>query len=459
MEDIQRLARRLKPTRRTIPSLPVKKRTLNKCESDKITNVLRGLREGISDLMVVFAKIPNTTGDSIAKEEPITQGKDEANSSQTKAKENSATKQTRNPPEYKQNDETQEEEMEEGPPNQEQPMANQLGKISVYQEDFNGVQKQEDRKNLKITDEIGTVPGIKNQTTPPIVNITAVNTPPEEGKTQVLPHTRQNKKADLEEEKISSQPEITVREKTYATHKNEKKKDHSSSNDWQFQNINSTMETNKLRNKSLNRKTPLSKIEEQTYLIDAIRVQVEGLPLTATIEEIKDIRRQHGGTCQVMLTDRGMDNPIMYGTVFYYKTEKQANHVSRCLNGQKLGGSKGLLLMIKGLQRIMIVQKHLRNGNLESSTRNRDHHRQSANSPRLSTSKTTHKLTGGMPKIVPQTRLVNHSVGPEDNTEGDHLQINLDVTFEEAEAKNVFKRSETLKYPTAIQVLGNQPRD
>ena len=76
-----------------------------------------------------------------------------------------------------------------------------------------------------------------------------------------------------------------------------------------------------------------------------------------------------------MLIDRGMDHPGMYSTYFYYETKKQANHAIRHLDGQHLGGTKGLKLTYRGQQRIIVIQKLLRKGNIESSMRkNRDHH-------------------------------------------------------------------------------------
>ena len=44
------------------------------------------------------------------------------------------------------------------------------------------------------------------------------------------------------------------------------------------------------------------------------------------------------------MTDRGMDNPESFATYFYYEKETKAQHAIKKLNGQPLGGSKGLEL-------------------------------------------------------------------------------------------------------------------
>ena len=80
-----------------------------------------------------------------------------------------------------------------------------------------------------------------------------------------------------------------------------------------------------------------------TYVVDAARVHVDGLPLTATLMTVKEITKMHGGLCQIAMKDGGMDTPESFGTYFYYEKQTQAQYtIKKLLSEQLFGGSIGL---------------------------------------------------------------------------------------------------------------------
>ena len=102
---------------------------------------------------------------------------------------------------------------------------------------------------------------------------------------------------------------------------------------------------------------------------------------------LKKIGDMYGGMCLLNMTNEGMDNPDYFTTYFYYEVMEEAIYSIRKLNGQPLGGSKGLELKYIGHTNVMAVQKHLRKGVYEENLKKRkDHYRPSARNSNPQTS-------------------------------------------------------------------------
>ena len=102
--------------------------------------------------------------------------------------------------------------------------------------------------------------------------------------------------------------------------------------------------------------------ENRTYTVITTSVRIRSLPPTTTLKDLKELTDLYGGTCQIVMTDRGMYNPDCLENYFYYESKKESDWAIQRLYGARMRGAKAPKLTDAGQRIIMAaaVEKDLR---------------------------------------------------------------------------------------------------